>query len=152
MKNEAKIGIDTEVLLKYLFEAVYSDGDIYSQTPEDESLFDEDKNAFYDIRFRPWKPIEELIEFRLVGEGHEYAVDLRSGMFRIDGAEVQVGEDISTPVLGTKFTLVFMKRHDHTFAIFGSNDVKKISHGIRYILGWETVIKGKKDRRIIIVK
>lgn len=72
----------------YLFKAQYADGTLYEQGLDDKSHFVEGKNAFYDVYYKPFKPLEDLVGFHLVpvsGEGSVYSVGLVDGSFVIDG-------------------------------------------------------------------
>jgi len=75
----------------HYFKAIYVEGDqefTYDQGEDDRSAFVEGKNAFYDIFYNPWKPLEFLKRFEIhpaVGDGAWYAVDLTDGHFEING-------------------------------------------------------------------
>jgi hypothetical protein len=81
-----------EVSNTHYFKAIYKpEGDQipeYVQGEDDRSLFVKDKNAFYDVFYNPWKPLELLQRFELwpaSGQGSIYAVDLTDGHFEING-------------------------------------------------------------------
>lgn len=135
------------VALKFLFEASYKDGTIYTQGAEDSSLFVKDKNAFFDIFYQPFKPLEELVEFKLLNTETQdtYSVNLKSGMFSVNGLRFEVGEPLPDPRAERR--LIFFKRHFHNFNI----GMEEKSHDIQYHIGWQATIKGKNYQQTINV-
>lgn len=87
----------------YLFIAQYNDGFEYLQDAEDTSVQEEGKNAFYDIYYKPHKPLEMLYRFGLVpADGDpdkpQYWVDFRNGAFEINGHQfLPYGRTIKNP-------------------------------------------------------
>lgn len=147
-KQEREFEVEVKAPNKYLFEATYKDGIVYSQGADDTSLFVTGKNAFYDILYEPHKPIEELVEFSLKGDGHTYSVNLRDGHFEIDGVAIQVGDDMPLDHDKCEFRLIYFKRHTHHMNL---NFVEK-EHLIKYFIGWQTTIQGKNYQQTISVE
>lgn len=132
---EIVLGKDTP---KYLFEAKYKDGIVYTQRANDSSLFVDGKNAFFDIFYQPWKPLSELVTFTLKGEGNEYMVNLVDGRFTVNGAPMQVNDDLPVPAeFRVMRRLIYFKRHRHHF---NSGDMKQTGHEIAFMLGWQATI------------
>lgn len=133
--------------LKFLFEAVYKDGTIYTQGAEDSSLFVEGKNAFFDIYYQPFKPLEDLVEFRVTGTetNNTFSVNVQDGSFAVNGLRFEVGEPLPDPK--AKRRLIFFKRHFHHFNV----GMEQKGHEIQYHIGWQTTIKGKNYQQTINV-
>lgn len=129
---------------QYLFEADYNDGQSYIQGSDDKSIQEEGKNAFYDIFYKPYKPLADLIKFHIVGQGHRYTVSMIDGHFEIDGLAFQAYE---FPL--KEYRLIFYKTHRHHFTPAG----KTVGHEIDFVIGWQgNDAKGKNVQRIIIIK
>lgn len=134
--------------LKYLFRAEFSDGSIYDQTQEDQSLTEPLRSAFYDVLQRE----EDLIKFTLVGEGHEYSVDLRDGHFEVDGVSIDIAEQNFVPLEPLRVVFFREVRQEFEHGGFLNPDVKPIRRYVnRYFIGWQTTIKGKNHQRTIAV-
>lgn len=135
---------------KYLFIAEYSDGEQYEQGFEDKSLQEEDKNAFFDILYRPIKPIETLVRFSLIDSDtksfkrHVYTVDLRDGHFEVDGVAFRLHEEDFLK----DFRLIFFRRHFH-HTVIGGEQKGQESHEVQCHLGWQTSVKGKNYQKTI---
>ncbi len=72
-------------MLKYLFIAFYDDGGSIYQTQEDKSRQRDDKNAFYDVKYAPLVPMDQLTAFALTDGRNCYLVDLTNGQFTVNG-------------------------------------------------------------------
>lgn len=92
-------------MLKYLFTAYYEDGGSIYQTPADRSRQRDDKNAFYDVKYAPLVPMDQLTAFALSGCGHIYMVDLRDGRFLVDGVMVEPPDELG------KRELIYFRRN-----------------------------------------
>ena len=128
----------------HLFIAEYKDGKQYEQGDLDQSLQDENKNAFYDIFYKPIKPLEDLIRFSLSGNDHTYTVDLRDGHFEIDGVPFKQHEEDFL----IDFRLIYFRRHlVHT--VIGGEKHGQQTREFEYHLGWQTTFKGKNYKQTI---
>lgn len=125
---------------KYLFRADYKDSESYYQGSEDKSLQEDGKNAFFDIFYKPIKPIADLIRFNMVSDTHTYTVDLTDGHFEIDGIAFRLHEEDFLK----DFRLVFFRRHLHH-----SVNGEFVGHDIIYFIGWQTTIDGKNYQETI---
>ena len=128
--------------LKYVFRATFKDGSTVHQTSADQSAHVEGKNAFYDVLQR----IPDVQVFSIVGEEIIASVDLRTGLFTLNGFTFQA-TDPSIPNLkeATEFRLIYFKRHRHHF----SQDGSEAAHEIEYHIGWQTTIGGKNYQQTI---
>lgn len=133
-------------MLKYLFTAIYSDGSVYEQNPEDRSIKDPEKRScFYDLDH------SKLVAFILKGDGHEYGVDLRDGHFEIDGVAFKMHEDNTL----SGFKLVFFRQHTHSFnqRLDGMSQPVELSHQIVYRMGWQaTTPQGKNYQQVMQIE
>jgi hypothetical protein len=129
---------DKAFKLKYLFTCAYKDGTTFKQTPDDVSITDPKKSAFFDIRQ------DDVALFWLEGE-HTYLVDLTNGLFAIDGVFFQAGEDL--PIENPVRRLIFFRRHTHHFNL----EHDELGHFVRYFIGWQTTINGKNYQQTITV-
>lgn len=131
------------VQLKYLFVAQFDDGRVINQTPEDKSIIDPEKRSqFYDVLQHPAK----LEYFTLVGDGNVIKVDLRSGIFYVNGLAVLL-ESEKLPTIPDKFDLIFYRQHTHHFNL----KHEEIDHNIEYFIGWKCKIKGKTYQQKLAV-
>lgn len=122
--------------LKYLFHALYQDGTIFSQNPEDVSATNAEKSAFYDV------VQDQVVRFCLEGEGHTAIVDLSDGHFEID----DVVFTIEPVPADTKLRLIFVRRHLHRFNV----EMEELAHEMTYVLGWQyTDADGKNHQQTI---
>jgi len=88
-----------------LFRAQYADGTVYQQTPYDRSVQRADKNAFFDIKFSPLKPMDELVTFSLIGDSQEHHVELGPGRTLIFFKRTAVGLVAGKPTLAAAYFL-----------------------------------------------
>ena len=130
--------------LKYLFVAHFEDGQIYQQTLEDVSQLvvpTEERNASAFTDVLELCKQKKLLTFSLVGEGHNYTVDLRDGHFEIDSIPfVSHEEDFIK-----QFNLLFYRQHQHDFTPEG----KTLAHRVKYVIGWESTVNGKNYKHLI---
>jgi len=117
--------------LKYLFIAYYADGTCYTQAPEDVSTVRPGFSAYDDIKH------DDLVRFTLVGQEHDYAVDLTDGHFEIDGVPLRLHEE--PPIAPLR--LIFFRRHRHGF----TQEHEELSHSIVYRIGWQSNDPGGKN-------
>lgn len=111
--------------LKYLFEVVYTDGTVYKQSPEDESVLHPSKSSFYDV------DVDNVEIFTLRGPGNEfYSVRFPSGEFQMNSDKW-----INQCNLGTSTTkkLVYYRRVTVDFQEGTTKAEKKIV----FYLGWK---------------
>ncbi len=147
--------------LKYLFKALYKDGSVYVQNPEDNSIKEPGKRScFYDIDH------DQLVGFVLVGQGHEYGVDLRDGHFEIDGNiffmhEVENKDvdpmTVNTEVKLTNFRLVYFTTNTRSFSSKIENGVMgkpyEVDHKRVFRFGWQAQdSKGKNFQKIMQIQ
>lgn len=110
-------------MARFQFIAEYSGDRVYMQTPEDRSIQDATRNAFYDVQYKPLFPLEELERFaifRRVGEGKlEHAiVNVRTGEVTI------CGQAVAPPRQDGPFTLYFSRQHFEVPGVFHKIDCR----------------------------
>ena len=143
----------------HLFTAYYDDGTAYVQGFDDKSIQDEDRNALYDVLFKPIKPIESLIAFQITvmatamipdNAPQSIAVDLRTGLFSVDGVVFSLHNslgalDDATP---REFRLIFYRNPSVSQTRQNGNVVGQ-HYSLGYVLGWQsTIVKNGKKRNI----
>jgi len=126
--------------LTYLFKARLKDGTIIQQTPEDVSVVDPTKSAFYDV------PLDEVAGFLISGNGHAYYVDLIDGHFELDRVPFHAGDPVFEIPTGTTRRLIYFRAHTHTY-IQGRED-----HTVDYHIGWQVTVDGKNIQQTISVR
>ena len=125
-------------MLKYLFNVLYKDGTVYSQNVDDISVTDPKRSCFYDVR------VEDVMVFELIGENKSVAVDLREGVFEVNGVEFLAHEDSDL----TNFRLIFFRKHRHHFNVA----LEEKKHEIWYRIGWQANDKdGKNVQRVLVI-
>lgn len=129
-------------MLKYLFRATFADDSIIQQTQDDVSPNDPKRSQFFDVLEKA--KTTPLTAFVLVGEGHEYGVDLRDGHFEIDGVPFRFHEDEDYK----DFRIVFWRRHRHHIEVSIARN-KEVGHEIAYRIGWQCTVKGKNYEEIM---
>lgn len=127
--------------LKYLFTATFPDGTTFVQNPEDVSMLDPNRSAFYDL-LESHKPIAR---FDLTGDGRTYGVDLQTGEFLIGGAYQWMEHD-ALPEPHDDLRLIYYRQHRHHFKA-GSNE--QIGHDVTYCLGWQANHEGRNYQQVI---
>jgi hypothetical protein len=125
-------------MLSHLFICFFNDGSFIQQTEEDISTIDPVRSAFYDVAQRP----NDVVLFCVVGNGHNYTVDLRDGHFEIDGVRFDARPDM--PDDDCEYRLIYFRRHKQ-IVIQGKDG----EHSIKYHIGWQTTINGKNYQQII---
>jgi hypothetical protein len=131
--------------LSYLFEAHFNDGSMIQQTPQDVSVVDPEKSAYYDVMQR----LGDVKVFGIYNDKNTYVVDLRDGHFEINGVPFSVSSEEDLDLMpDQKFELVYFRRHKHVTAVGGELPVE-LSHTVDYFLGWTTTVNGKQVRRTI---
>lgn len=124
--------------LKYLFTAVFDDGEVFLQNLEDISEIDPSKSAFFDLLAKG-KEIDSFFLYEnLIEQG--YGVNLKTGQFFVGGYLLTVGE--SLPDRGTKLKLIFYRQHVQSFG-----DIEK--HTVKYFFGYEYLKDGKNIKQVI---
>lgn len=137
--------------LNYLFVAEFADGEIIQQTPEDQSLIEPTKSAFYDVLEKS-KTIK-LQRFHLANEHNIYTVDLRDGSFEVNGLSFEAHDqylEIEQPL-----RLIYF-RENHVLSAVDSNSNDKITpykHYVnRYFIGWQFTKDGKNYQQTIAIR
>lgn len=129
--------------LKYLFTAIYDDGTVYAQNPEDKSLLKDFGSSYSDVNQ------EKLIAFILedqIGSGKVIGVNLLDGHFEIDGFRMLIHQEKDL----TNFRLIFFRRHVHKIR---QSDGVELSHDWFYRIGWQANdSKGNNVQRIIEIE
>lgn len=147
-----------EIPNTYHFTAYYDVGGgvvkLYEQAANDKSLQDKQKNAFFDIHYKPMLPVEQMFAFRLTAvEGavlpddgpKTIAVNLRSGQFEVDGHVIWLHHELMDDCMPTKFRLIYY-RNPAPFEILTTDPQTKeimtqIGYSIGYVLGWQVTVK-----------
>ena len=126
--------------LKYLFQVTYKDGSTYTQNEEDKSISGNDtKSCYFDVKQ------EDVKNFFLFNNEHQYSVNLEDGHFEADGLPFFMHTDF----LLKDFRIVFYRQHTHDFTMDG----KEVNHRIAYCFGWQTNDKDKKNvQRIMTIQ
>jgi hypothetical protein len=145
--------------LRYLFVAVFTDGSNILQTPEDVSIRDSSKSAYYDVE----KAIEsgkEIASFGLFNDEHTWAVSLLDGHFEVDeilfsaqptSGHKPDGSADYVPV-GGSFKLLFFRDHQQDIIkkADGTEEMGENRHAYRF--GWEYEIEGRIWQQTIVVQ
>lgn len=132
------------VPLKYHFEALFFDGSIITQTPEDISALDPIRSQFYDVVQR----MDEVHRFSLTDGKNVYLVDLTDGHFEINGITFNTQDPSNVPP-ASKWRLIFFRRHQHHFRV---GTTEEIGHTIEYHIGRQTTTpQGKNYQQTISI-
>ena len=120
--------------LRYLFVAKLKDGSIIEQPPDDASLIDSTRSAYYDVSQR----LDDVIAFALHDDKNYYAVDLRDGHFEINGVPFSA-QPVATPTIneGGKFRLLYYRDHQQELIMGMDGSMKPGEHTHQYRMGWE---------------
>lgn len=123
--------------MKYIFQATYKSGEIYTQNEEDTSVTDPTKSCYFDVKE------DEIKSFFIFNNEHTYSANLEDGHFEVDGVPFFMHTDHKL----TNYRLVYSRRHTHTF----SQD-KELTHDIVFCFGWQTTDEnGKNVQRIMTI-
>lgn len=158
-------------MLKYLFEAEFFDGLVYTQTPDDTSVkfppvIDENgnpqgKSSFSDIQDDVYahKIKRFTLYKRLVfGRLPVASVDLTDGSFMVNGMRVEVEGARPLPVEGSKFELVYFRVRRQTLTTkYKTKTGEEVSSvagelPIKFMIGWTTTISNITYTQKILVQ
>lgn len=118
----------TGPFLAYLFVAEFKDGTTLAQTPEDKSELREDKSAFYDVLQRE----NDLARFHLSDGNNWYTVDLRDGVFEINGLPFYAHSQFTE--IEPPLHLIYFRE---THRLYGTVPDGVPAHYVnRYFIGW----------------
>lgn len=142
--------------MKYLFSAFFSDGTTIRQTKADQSKYDPTKSCFTDVL--RYQEAYQLQRFCLNSAnnfggimGHEYSIDLKTGLFSIDGVEFSVAEQNFIPEAPLK--LIYFR--ETRLEVDVNSDTREVQEERfyinRYFIGWETIWKNKKYQCTIAI-
>lgn len=143
--------MQTKPELTYLFEADFSDGTTYVQGSDDVSLnhpVDADgngKSAFTDVMDR----IEDVIRFHLVNGENRTTVDLKTGLFRINGQTIALHDHEIT----SKLKLIYFRKVNIDRDMDKDGKVTGQRHYVAcYLIGWQMLGRdGKNITHVIAV-
>jgi hypothetical protein len=121
--------------LSYLFECHLNDGTLIQQTPEDVSVLDPTRSAYYDVVQRK----ADVEVFGIFNDDHTYAVDLRDGHFEIDGVPFNVLSGDPVLAVDQKLELVYFRRHIQTMVLGAVEMIEEAP--TEFFIGWKTTIK-----------
>lgn len=131
--------------LRFLFVAEFDDGSQFAQTHEDVSQLDPGKSAFFDVL--EFGKTKQLVRFHLTDKLNWYTVDLRDGLFEVNGMAFAAHDQNFAPIL--PLTLIY----------FRETHARKLSDGTtdqyvnRYFLGWWCLDEhGNKVQQTIAIK
>lgn len=138
--------------LAYLFVALHEDGSSVVQTPEDVSQTPEgkaaNKSAYSDV------DQDKVVRFELHGRGHQYAVDLRSGIFEIDGRLFWNGDPDDFPPPQVPLRLVYFRRtlQSRRLKIKDGEVIESLTLEAvrRHFFGWQATLPNGKNVRSIV--
>lgn len=138
--NTIEVNIMT---LQYLFIAEFEDGSTFEQTPQDKSTIDPDRNCYYDVL----QSGKNIIKFSLIGKGNTFSVNLKTGLFTINGVEV-ILESEKLPTLPEKFNLIWYHQVTRDLNVTyelksgAIQETKELPEFREYFIGWECEIAG----------
>lgn len=125
-----------------LFSAIYKDGTCYNQNEADTSIQEEGKNAYFDIFYKPFKPLDDLVYFSLSDGTDEYRVFLTDGHFEINGKPFRMhGGQLKN------FNLEYWKKNQVHINATTGKIIDQVVVG--YQLGWWAMHKGHKIKRVM---
>jgi hypothetical protein len=156
--------------LRYLFKVVYQDGTVFEQRPDDRSVLEEGRSAFFDATVRVDErnnlavdahgtPLRrhDLAAFvlypQLDDEGPICLVDLMDGHFELNGAPFWLHTGQIGPL-----RLLFSRRHTHNFnvaVVIGADGDPNMGppveqeHRIAYRVGWQGLVDGKLTNTVL---
>lgn len=142
--------------LKYLFTAFFANGERIKQTEADKSKYFPHKSTFTDVL--KYQESHELTRFVLNTAkpvlglvGHEYAVDLRTGLFSINGLEFSAADQFFVPEAPLKL-IYFRETRIEVDVDSETMEEKDRRHFVnRYFIGWQTMWKNKNYQCTIAI-
>ncbi len=118
--------------MKYLFEAHFKDGSIIVQDEKDQSIFDSNRSAYYDVSV---KGVENIAFFGLASPDHTYVVDLVDGHFEVDGVAFNMmPSELAWMIPGGTFNLIYWRDHQHTYG-----QGQETEHKMQWRFGWRYI-------------
>ncbi len=118
--------------LNYLFRAHLRDGTTILQGPDDVSMTNPKKSAYFDVQAR----ISEVDLFTISNGPRSFSVDLNDGSFRMNGVRFQVGDPFAKVPAGERELIYFRRRTEHY-----SQGRALVGEECEHHIGWR--IKGK---------
>ncbi len=114
-----------------LFTAEYRDGFVYRQSPDDTSIQEPGKNAWFDIRYKPIRSEVDLVRFAITDGRRELELSLADGgitIWRLPTKAGETKEKLHQHCLAngpTKGRLVYRKRN---YASLGNRSLHRRVH------------------------
>jgi hypothetical protein len=127
--------------MKYLFTVLLQDGTYIEQTPEDKSVIDPYKSAYYDVLEAEKKGNKPLV-FVLMGPGSDFLVDLRDGRFEINGAPIFLHDH--SPAFG-EYRLIYYRNRKKIF----TQGYVEIGDETTYHFGWQNTVNGENIQHVM---
>lgn len=153
------------VPLKYRFGCRFVDGSTYTAPDDDCHPVLPGRNAFYELlqKDRDGNPIKgpegdwllprpDIVEFWVEGSGVLCKVNLRTGRFKLQGAEF-LDPGLLTPPPGAQLYLVWFRRHrvHQNAGLNGQGAGPTWESPIEYHLGWRCYVDGRKHEQTVIL-
>lgn len=90
---------------------------------------------------------DELEHFELAENGKLYSVNLKTGMFSINGVDIFpiTEEELGLPLRDAHYRIIYYRRMQASFTPQQIEDSALLCH----LLGWQTNIDGKNFKRIL---
>ena len=90
---------------------------------------------------------EELEHFELAENGKIYSVNLKTGMFTINGVEIFpiTEQELGMPLRDVKYRIIYYKRMQANFTIQKLEEPKIYF----YAIGWQCLVNGKNFKRVL---
>jgi len=155
----------TTIPLKYRFGCKFADGSTFTAPDDDMHPVLPGRNAFYELlqKDRDGNPIQapegnwllprfDIREFWVEGEGVRCKVDLRTGRFKLQGAEF-IDRNLITPPPGATLHLVWFRRHrvHQNAGLDGQAVGPSWESPIEYHLGWRCYVDGRRHEQTVIL-
>ncbi len=144
-----------QLKFKYLFTATFADGHVIKQTPADVSESDPKKSAFFDVV--EYEKISPVVKFSLRQSGmlgliaDSIEVDLRTGLFLVNGLQLNVAEQNFEPVAPLRI-VYFRENRVEQDVSFSTREVVGERFFInQFFIGWQTSWKNKNYQCTIAV-
>ena len=137
-------------VLKYTFNALFEDGTTITQTPSDKSSIEpETRSQFYDVLQSGKRVVYfELVEWDNAANPTVIGVDLRTGLFNVNGVTVLL-EGKQLPTMPDEFRLIFYRRRTENLNTTFDKKTGDILEQeaaesfCEYFIGWQCTIAGK---------